>query len=208
MFTIIEKPESISWEKLATLQRRAHEHNHEVGIDMQCANYTCTQLENAVKGGKVYVAIDSTGQPKGMLSVVVRQVARWWHKGKAGYVCYVAVAPECQGNGLYMKLSAKAYKEMADDDIHVAYLNTHIANQAAQKAYTKDGYHKVRFSPGSGTDYYSVEMAKWLDGKSKSGMTCRLMYLLTEITVRILYKPGKIRRFQLKNEKSNHIRHV
>jgi len=195
MFTIQEKSESISWEELAALQRRAHQHNHEVGVDMQCANYTSSELKDAVKGGKTYVAIDCTGAPKGMLSVVIRQVERWWHKGKAGYICYVAVAPECQGNGLYRKLSAKAYKELADVNIHVAYLNTHIANRTAQKAYVKDGYHRVRFSPGSGTDYYSVEMAKWFSKKGKSKLRCWLMFSLTAIVIRILYKPGKIRRF-------------
>lgn len=195
MFKIQEKNESISWDDLATLQRRAHQHNHEEGIDMQCANFSSSELKEAVKEGRTYVAVDSAGAPKGMLSVVIRPVERWWHKGDAGYVCYVAVASECQGKGLYRKLSAKAYEEMVADGVHVAYLNTHIANQAAQKAYAKDGYHKVRFSPGSGTDYYSVEMVKWLDGKGKSALICKLVFLLTEIIVKMLYKPGKIRRF-------------
>ena len=45
------------------------------------------------------------------------------------------------------------------------------------------------------TDYYSVEMAKWLDGKGISRPLCYLIYNAIEIAVRILYKPGKIRRF-------------
>ena len=193
-YTVIEKPEGISWEKLAELQVRAHENNHELGIDMHCSHLTGIELRESVKEGKTYVAIDSVGEPKGMLSIEVRQVGRWWHKGKAGYVCYVAVAPECQGSGLYRKLSAVAYKEMTDANIQVVYLDTHIANQSAQKAYIKDGFQKVRFSPG-GHDYYAVEMAKWLDGSGKNRFVCSLMFLLTEMAAKILYKPGKIRRF-------------
>lgn len=193
-YIIKEKSEDISWEVLAKLQFRAHEHNHKLGIDMHCSHLTGNELKEALKSGTTYVAINSVGEPKGMLSVVVKQVDRWWHKGKAGYVCYVAVAPECQGCGLYRKLSTIAFKNMIDANIEVVYLDTHFANLSAQKAYIKDGFLKVRFSPG-GYNYYAVEMAKWFNGKGKSSLICGLMFLLTEMVARILYKPGKKRRF-------------
>lgn len=189
------KPDNISWEELAELQRVAHQANKTKGVEMKCANYTGEELKDAVKGGKTYVAVDTIGNVMGMLSFVIKEASRWWHHGIAGYICYVAIAPDCQGKGIYKKLSSIAYEEIALQGVNTVYLNTHVNNIAAQKAYIKDGYHKVRFSPGSGTDYYSVEMVKWLDGKGKSALICKLVFLLTEIIVKMLYKPGKIRRF-------------
>lgn len=191
------KPDSISWEKLAECQKQAHESNKAQGINMQCAEFTGIELRDAVKNGITLVAQDDAGTLAGMLSVEFNKVNRWWHKGLGAYICYVAVAPEFKGRGVYRALSEKANEIIASKGISVEYLNTHIKNEAAQRAYIKDGYQKVRFSPGSGTDYYSVEMAKWLDGKGKSRTLCCLMYTAIEIAVRIVYKPGKIRRFLL-----------
>lgn len=188
------KPEWISWGELAECQQKAHESNLAVGINMQCATYTSEQLYDAVKTGTTLVALNSRKELMGMLSVVIRDVNRWWHRGKAAYICYVAVAPEYQGNGVYKALAEKANEVIKAQDIFVEYLNTHERNVQAIKAYKKEGYQKVRFSPGSGTDYYSVEMVKWL-GKERNSFLCNMMFVVTEIAVRILYKPGKRRRF-------------
>jgi len=192
---VIEKPDFVGWDELAECQRLAHESNMVDGVHMQCADYTTEELRNAVKDGVTFVALDENDGLAGMLSVEYRGVDRWWHKGKGAYICYVAVLPRYKGCGVYRKLSQKAEEKIDTDGVAVEYLNTHIGNKAAQRAYKKDGYRKVRFSPGSGTDYYSVEMAKWIGGRAKNNIICSLMYCLTEIIVRILYKPGKIRRF-------------
>ena len=194
-YKIIEKPNNVSWEELAKLQQRAHQENNAKGIKMQCANYTGEQLKASVDGGNTFVALNSSGEVKAMLSVVPKKVNRWWHRGIAGYICYIAVAIECQGKGIYKQLSKVAYDEASKKGINVVYLNTHIDNVAAQKAYLKDGYKLVRFSPGSGTDYYSVEMAKWLDGKGINEWVCKMMFLLSKLFVKVVFKPGKIRRF-------------
>ena len=192
---IIRKPDSITWEELAECQQQAHESNKLHGINMQCADYTGDDLKKAIKNGFTLVAQDEAGNLAGMLSVEYKNVKRWWHKGLGAYICYVAVAPEFKGKGVYRALSKKANEIIVSKGINVEYLNTHVKNEAAQRAYMKDGYQKVRFSPGGGTDYYSVEMAKWLDGKGISRPLCYLIYNAIEIAVRILYKPGKIRRF-------------
>lgn len=192
---VIYKPDSISWEELAKCQQQAHESNKAQGINMQCAEFTGKELRDAVKNGFTLVAQDDAGILAGMLTVEIKKVNRWWHKGLGAYICYVAVAPEFKGRGVYRALSEKANEIIVSKGINVEYLNTHIKNDAAQRAYLKDGYLKVRFSPGGGTDYYSVEMAKWLNGKGKSQPLCYLMYSVIKIAVRIIYKPGKIRRF-------------
>ncbi len=189
------KPEDITWDVLALCQQKAHESNRANGVNMQCAEFSATDLQDAVKDGITLVAVDNKNALAGMLSVKFNEVKRWWYRGKAAYICYVAVAPEFKGKGVYKALSRKAEEIIISEGIYVEYLNTHILNDVAQRAYEKDGYLKVRFSPGSGSHYYSVEMAKWLDVRRKNKLMCNLMYCLTEIVVRILYKPGKIRRF-------------
>lgn len=192
---VVLKPDSISWDDLARCQQLAHLSNKAQGINMKCADYSGEDLKKSIKNGFTLVAQDEAGVVAGMLSVEYRTVNQWWHKGPCAYICYVAVVPEFKGRGVYKALSNKANQMIAEKAIDVEYLHTHIKNEAAQRAYVKDGYKKVRLSPGEGKDYYSVEMAKWLDGKGKSRILCCLMYTAIEIVVRIVYKPGKIRRF-------------
>ncbi len=189
------KPKSISWEDLARCQQRAHESNKASGVNMQCAEFSASDLKKEVEKGTTLVALDENGNLAGMLSIDFRSVNRWWHRGEAAYICYVAVPPEYKGKGIYRLLSQKASELIVDRNVNVEYLNTHIRNTVAQTVYEKDGYQKVRFSPGSGSDYYSVEMAKWLNGKGKNRFLCRLIYLASELLIPLLYKPGKIRRF-------------
>lgn len=191
---IIEKPEWLSWDDLANCQYRAHESNKTFGVNMTCANYTGNMLKDAVEDGVTLVALNESNVLVGMLSVVFRDINQWWHKGKAAYICYVAVAPEFKGSGVYKILSKKADEIVRNKSVNVKYLHTHVDNKIAIKAYQKDGYLKVRFSPGSGTNYYCVEMAQWIDGGGNRYI-CRLMYLITELITRVIYKPGKIRRF-------------
>ena len=139
------------------------------------------------------MALDETGKLVGELSILYKKVNRWWYKGTAAYICYVAVIPEYQGRGIYSTLSKYATQIISKEGVGIQYLNTHVNNKSAQKAYERDGYLPVRFSPGSKSDYYSVEMAKWL-GINKNKLICKLMFKLTEILVRLVYKPGKIRR--------------
>ena len=189
------KPESISWEDLAICQHRAHESNKASGVNMQCAEFSANDLKKEVGNGTTLVALDEQGNLSGMLSIVYRKVNRWWHRGEAAYICYVAVYPEYKGKGVYRSLSQKASELIVNRNVNVEYLNTHVNNTVAQTVYEKNGYQKVRFSPGSGSDYYSVEMAKWHDGKGKSKILCKWMYYTTELLVRLIFKPGKIRRF-------------
>lgn len=192
---IILKPESISWNELAECQKKAHQSNKNNGIHMLCADYTGEELYREVKEGFTFVALSDQSMLMGMLSVVFRDVNRWWHKGTAAYVCFIAVAPEFKGRGVYRALSHEAEKEIASRRVDVEYLHTHASNVIARRIYEKDGYYYVRFSPGSGTNYYSVEMAKWLNGAGKNKWLCKFVFAATAIASVILYKPGKIRRF-------------
>ena len=159
---------------------------------MQCADFSAEQLQEAVKNGYTLVATDEHGTLMGMLSILIRNVNRWWYHGRAAYV---AVAPEFKGHGVYRCLSHTAVEMIKREGVSVQYLNTHVDNVSARLAYEKDGYRCVRFSPGSGTDYYSVEMAKWINCQEKNKIVCAVIYRLSELLVRLLYKPGKIRRF-------------
>lgn len=190
------KPDFIGWEDLAKCQQRAHESNKAMGVNMQCAEFTASRLEAEVMNGTTLVALDTNKHLMGMLSIVYKEVNRWWHKGTAAYICYVAVTPEFKGKGVYKALANKADKIVASKGLAVEYLHTHAGNISARKAYTNDGYKNVRFSPGNGMDYYSVEMAKWLGtGKGKNNLICWMMFSASEFIVKLFYKPGKIRRF-------------
>ena len=190
-----EKPAKISWEELANLQHRAHERNISNGVKMKIASCTAAELRNDVSDGITLVAQDDSGRVIGMVSICTRIVNRWWHHGSGAYLCCLAIAPEYQNRGVYKALSKTTDEIVTKQGISVAYLNTHIDNKIARQAYEKEGFRLVRFSPGGGPGYYSVEYAKWYDGRGKNKYLCKLMFLASELLVRILFKPGRVRRF-------------
>lgn len=192
---IIQKSDEVSWEDLAELQHRAHEANISAGVHMSIANCTAEELRKEVKDGITLLARDANDHLIGMISVRFRIVKRWWHHGEGAYLCCLAVAPGYQNSGVYKALNGKVEEIIVERGSEVAYLNTHIGNKVARHAYEKNGYQNVRFSPGGGPGYYSVEMAKWFGEHRKSKVVCKLMYLASEVIVRILFKPGKVRRF-------------
>lgn len=190
-----EKPDEISWEELADLQHRAHERNIANGVQMKIASCTAEGLRKEVSDGITLVAQDVSGQLVGMASICTRTVNRWWHHGKGAYLCCMAVAPKYQNRGVYKALSKRAVDIIIEQGTNVAFLNTHMDNKIARLAYEKNGFRLVRFSPGGGPGYYSVEYAKWYDGRGKNKYLCKLMFLTSELLVRVLFKPGRVRRF-------------
>ncbi len=193
--TVVNKPDTISWNELARCQQRAHENNIACGIIMKCAGYTAEELRNKACEGITLVAINESGVLAGMLTIIIRNVKRWWHNGKAAEICYVAVDPKFQGRGVYRLLGYEASNILKQQGVKVSYLTTHIKNTSAQKVYEKDGYRKVMLTPGSGLNYYSVVMAKWIEGKRKNRILCKTMFYLSSLAVKLCYKPGKQKRF-------------
>lgn len=191
---VMIKPDNISWEELAYCQQKAHEVNHSNSVIMNCSTFTGKQLQEAVKNGITLVATNDTGDLMGTLSICWNEVNRLWYRGLAAYICFVAVLPEYKGKGVYRELANYATNEIKKRGINVEYLNTHEKNYTARRIYENNGYRCVRFSPGSGTDYYSIEMAKFLNGRKKK-VSMQIMFLLSEFYVRLFYKQGKIRRF-------------
>ena len=190
-----EKPDDIRWEELADLQHRAHERNIANGVQMKIASCTAEELRKETSDGITLVAQDVSGRLVGMISICNRTVNRWWHHGNGAYLCCLAVAPDCQNRGVYKALNKRVVDIINEQGISVAFLNTHIHNKIARQAYEKEGFRLVRFSPGGGPSYYSVEYAKWYDGRGKNKYLCKLMFLASELLVRILFKPGRVRRF-------------
>ena len=190
-----EKPDEIGWEQLADLQRKAHERNIANGVKMKIASCTAEELRNEVSDGVTLVAQDVSGRLMGMVSICTRTVNRWWHHGNGAYLSCIAVAPDYQKRGVFNALNKRTDEIITEQGISVAFLNTHIDNKIARQAYEKYGFQLVRFSPGGGPGYYSVEYAKWYDGRGKNKYLCKLMFLVSELIVWILFKPGRVRRF-------------
>lgn len=190
------KPDSISWEQLATCHQHAHESNKSEGIRMLCADYSAEELKKEVEKGICLVAIDENKNLLGTLSIVFRTYKSFYYTGDAAYICYVAVSPDYKGKGVYKALSQKANQEISDRGVDMLYLHTHIKNKVAREAYQRDGYKLVRLiATGGGANYYSVEMAKWIKGASPRKIFLKIIYILSCIYIRFRYKPGHVKRF-------------
>ena len=163
---------------------------------MLCADYTAYELKKEVGDGICLVATDSNQSLMGTLSIKYRDLQSWYYDGRVAYICFVAVAPEYKGRGVYKALSYKANQIILEQGVNVEYLHTHIKNKIARLAYLKDGYKLVRLiATGGGAEYYSVEMAKWLKEPSPNKLFLKLRYFLSYIIIKCRYKPGPIKRF-------------
>ena len=190
------KPDYISWEQIAKCHQSAHNSNKDKGINMLCADYTAYELKKEVGDGICLVATDSNQSLMGTLSIKYRDLQSWYYDGRVAYICFVAVAPEYKGRGVYKALSYKANQIILEQGVNVEYLHTHIKNKIARLAYLKDGYKLVRLiATGGGAEYYSVEMAKWLKEPSPNKLFLKLRYFLSYIIIKCRYKPGPIKRF-------------
>ena len=194
--TICLKPDWVSWNEIQECQKRAHEINLSMGIDMICAHYSGKELKNRIDNGVCFVALDGK-KVVGTCSYNYNKTSRWWCRGRVAYLCMAGVLPEYQGKHIYSRLCRMREEHiLSDDSIDTIWLHTAESNVKLQRIALSQGFRRVQLSfSAPGSTYYSVVMAKWLKNKLLPDYIVDFLYYATVIVVKLIWKPGGKRRF-------------
>ena len=198
---IMPKPDWISWDEIQNCIYIAQQTNVKKGFDMIFGHYTGEELKNEIGDGYCFVALDQNNKVVGTLSLIVSSIKLWWHKGQAGLHCYEGILPEYRGSDVYFGLHDIIEEKEKKLGLKVIWATTAEQNKVIINLANKTGWKKVQFAalPKRGK-YFSVMLAKWVDGCPHSDTCIRFMYKLSERLVRMKYKVtdnGKTNRFKL-----------
>ncbi len=195
IFTVVEKPDDVSWDAIAECQQIAHRTNHLKGIDQLCSHLNGEQLKEKVGDGICYVAIDSARRVIGMAVLQQRILNTWYYKGPAALHSFEAIIPEWRGKGVYKALYDLRECEKKKRGLSFSFLTTAENNKTICEMYKRKGFRKIALTPSTeGANYYSVVLANWENGCPWTKLTCSVMFFLSYVAVKTIYKPGRIRR--------------
>ena len=193
---IIEKPDSISWDRLHEVLWAAHEQNRKEGMVMKTSLLSGEELRDRISRNtiswKTYVLMDEDNVV-GTGSISVRKKKAWYVDGKVAYYLCAGVLPDYAGKGLYKMLTWVREEYGKSEGCKLIYFDTPENNRKQLETYRRHGFRRVDFF-ASKSNHYSVVMAKWYDDCPFSEFYCRLRFLLKKVYVKCVYKPGKVRR--------------
>ncbi len=192
------KPEWISWDEVQECQRKAHEATNNVkGLHMTVQDYSGEKLKQSLSNnGYCFVAIDGN-KVVGVHGLMLFKGNRWWSKGKkVAYNCMDGILTEYRGTDVYFNLSELRMKYIKDSGADIIQSNTAENNTTVRKITKVKKFKTVQYSAtGKGANYYSVIMAKWLNGCPYPDWFINFMFGLSKVVVKTIWKPGYKLRF-------------
>ncbi|MBQ2633781.1 MAG: GNAT family N-acetyltransferase [Oscillospiraceae bacterium] len=157
---IMEKPESISFQAVSEVLRKAHEKLRADGVYMRVPFLTPDELEQWVgEDGTCFVAMDGD-KLVGTSALVIREFHRWYYKGKVPELTMQAVLPSHQGMHIFTDLNRVCEEAAAKSGYTAIYFDTAEANRHRIRLGKKEGFVLVDYFWHS--DHYSVGMMKWM----------------------------------------------
>lgn len=189
------KPNWVTGAEIKTLLLKAHEPNRKKGIVMQNQFMTPEQLDEYLKDVNCFVALKGE-KLVGMMCYKIIKCNQWWAKGQnVIYNCLDAIIPEFKGSDVYFELRSLREKSIKETGLRIIQFATEENNVMVQKICVKRGGKLVRFIASPSTNYYSIVMVKWLDGCPFSDKYINFRFKLSKFLTKLVYKPGKVRRF-------------
>lgn len=194
---ILEKPDWVSWDEIHEVLVKAHAQNRANGINMKKPSLPGEKIAKEIgKEGKMFVAVEGN-KVVGTLALIKKEGNKWYNLGKYGYLCYVAVLPECSGKGVYRSLYQVAEATAKQDGLLVLTRDTHEKNERMLKIAKQEGYHYVDFRACA--DHFNIVRAKWLDNCSFPSWYIRIRYMFSRFFKKVRFKmdpqKGRIKRF-------------
>lgn len=193
--TITEKPDWISYDDILVLLQLAHAENREKrGFHVQTTEMTGEELEAHIgENGKCFVALDGE-KLVGTASYRIVKRSYWCARGMAADQMLVAVHPDYQGRHVSADLFHAIEKAAREAGLSYIESTTAEANRPMRLACKRDGFRCIQFKvPHS--DHYNVVMLKWLNGCPYPKWRTDAYFIMKMVKKKIMYKPGKIRRF-------------
>lgn len=188
------KPDWLSWQDIKDCMIKAHGPLRKKGVMMQNQTMTVEEFEKEYEKASCFVALKGK-EVVGMSSYRVMTVNMWCHKGDVIYTFGDAIIPEFRGTDVYFGLQKIRLDSIKKSGIRILMFNTEENNKLVQKLNIKKGAKRVKFYASSKTWYYSVVMARWLDGCPYSDRWCDTHYKWSKLIVKLIWKPGRFIRF-------------
>lgn len=185
----MEKPDWISWKDVQECIYLSHQTNKKKGFEMLNSNISAKELEENLKDGHCFVALDDS-KVVGTASSLIKKVGKWWTLDKVLYHCYDGILPSYRGTDVYLELGKlrKMYDEKSG--VKICQFHTAESNKTVIRINLKKGYKLVQFAPtGKGANYYSVTMVKWDDGCPFPEWFVKFMFILSRFVSKTFLTP-------------------
>lgn len=191
----IEKPDSISWDKVQKCQHDAQATNlNEQGFEMACMYLSGTELQQRCQEGKMFIALDGN-KVVGTGAITIRNLSKFGKRIKTAYLAFDSVHPNFRGKGLYHKIQNLRTLYAIDNNVDLIYLETHEKNERMKHIYKKYGYHLFLLRSYESTNYYTVVLAISPKHPRLFSFAANIFYWISYIYTKLRYKPGRIKRF-------------
>ena len=173
---ITERPESVSWEEISDVLKKAHAENVRRGILMSYPQLPSEKLKEKVEsfGGRVYVALDGDKVVGTGAVAIMDKNYLWCGKGLYAYCFLDAVLPEYAGRGIYARIASAQEEFAVSNGVDRMLLDTNENNNRMIRISRKNGYKTVYFRVLEG--HNSVVLVKWLKGCPYSSLKCAWMF--------------------------------
>lgn len=186
----MEKPDWVSWQQVCDCIKEANTVNNKKGFHMLFANITPEEIKKELKNGKCFVALYE-GRVIGTTSFFIRDLKRWYRRGKVIYYSFDGILPEYRGTDVYFGLSDLRDKYVRESGIRCHQFHTAENNKPVIKINKIYGYKLVLFKPtGKGADYYSVTMVRWDDGCPWPDWFLNFMFKASKLFFKTFFTPG------------------
>lgn len=175
--SIIEKPDSISWDEIHECLWEAHAQNREQGVNMKFPSLPGSEIQKRIEQnrGKMFVALDGE-KIVGVAGYQIKNGNVWYCKSHYLYMCFAGVRPEYNGTGIYKSLY-KCRETVAEHlCVPLIVFDTHIQNKRIIAINRYNGFTKVGIKRYG--NHYNVVMAKWLGKCPYPGFYLQYRYLL------------------------------
>lgn len=189
----MEKPERVSWDDVAECLHEAHIVNKKNNLIMPELKMSGDELCRRIGNGNCYIALKE-GKVIGTCSVTYKKlgVTKWWARGIVAYFGFDGILKEYRGTDVYFNLQELRMNNVRKSGVNVICFNTSEHNKIVQKFNLKKGAKYVQYARASRSNYYSVVMAKWLNGCPYPDWLCNFMYKLSKVIVKTLWKPKNV----------------
>lgn len=185
----MEKPDWVSWEDVCDCIHKANTVNDKKGFHMLFADITPDELKDKLKDGKCFVALHNN-KVVGTTSFIIRDLRKWYLRGKAIYYCYDGILPNYRGTDVYFGLSDIRDKYVRESGVKNHQFHTAEHNKSVIKINKIYGYKLVLLKPtGKGADYYSVTMVRWDNGCPFSDKFLSFMFKLSKLITKTFFTP-------------------
>lgn len=179
---VIEKPEWLSWDEIHKVIWQSHSRNRKEGMNMHFPSMSGDEIRNRIEEGKgkMFIALDGE-KLVGTGALTVKRVDLWCGKGEYAYLCFAAVLPEYNGQGVYKAMCELREEESRKMGLDRMMFDSHENNKKLFGINAKSGFYPVSYKNYG--DHNNVIMVKWLDHCPYSYARCRLEFVKQKATV-------------------------